>query len=173
VRGLTPGESALLTKLFGPKLDQSQIALWDKPFYSDKQSKTTGNSIYFIAGNYEKDFSKPLSPTNKHTFIHEMTHVLQYQQGHYIKTKGILWGAYDYIPYCNPYAYSNSTLGMPLYRFNMEQQADIIADYHTGQIPHSYRAAATRTIGTYDTIGPTCADTQEIYLLLGPDRVVP
>ena len=52
---------------------------------------TPNGEIYYRKMLYRADFSNELPPT-KHVFIHEMTHVLQYQRGMWVRSKGWVVG---------------------------------------------------------------------------------
>jgi type VI secretion system secreted protein VgrG len=84
-RKLTPGEIALARTAFAGKIDYSCVILHDGPgneplahiaFAKGNSAITVDSSIYFRA-DYCPDFSAP--GRNRQVFIHEMTHVWQYQ----------------------------------------------------------------------------------------------
>lgn len=84
-RKLTPGEIALATTAFSSKIDYARVVLNDGPgneplahiaFAKGNSAITVDSSIYFKA-DYCPDFSAP--GKNRQVFIHEMTHVWQYQ----------------------------------------------------------------------------------------------
>lgn len=60
--------------------------------------------------------------SHKHLFIHEMVHVWQYQRGMWVKTRGLYSWLANY-----SYELDGSKL---LKNYAMEQQAQIVADYH-------------------------------------------
>lgn len=83
-----------------------------------------------------------------------MVHVLQSQQGNtswlnFIGLAILCGGAYD-----DAYNFNNDDLGLPLYVFNMEQQARIIEFYYTGLIAEEYRERCRKTIGDFQTNPP-------------------
>jgi len=68
--------------------------------------------------DYKPDYSQE-DASYRHWFIHEMTHVWQYQLGYPVKRVGMSRPHYDYILEASK-SFSD---------YNMEQQGDIIADY--------------------------------------------
>lgn len=78
------------------------------------------NGEMYFRQDYRPDFSRA-DITRQQTFIHELSHVWQYQHGMMVKLRGLAsWAAkYDY-------ALDN----WPLSTYGMEQQAQIIADYY-------------------------------------------
>jgi hypothetical protein len=84
-RTLTPNEIALARTAFAGKIDYARVVLNDGPgtealahiaFAKGNSAITVESSIYFKA-DYCPDFSAP--GRNRQVFIHEMTHVWQYQ----------------------------------------------------------------------------------------------
>jgi len=84
-RTLTAGEIALAREAFGDKIDYGRVKLSDGPgnqplahaaFAKGNPAITVGSTIYFEA-HYCPDFSQPNQ--NRSSFMHEMTHVWQYQ----------------------------------------------------------------------------------------------
>lgn len=67
---------------------------------------------------------------------------------------------WDYWP--NTYRYSDEDLGRPLYFFNFEQQADIVADYYMNQIAVEHRDRARSTIRGFNT-QPPGLDVRDYY----------
>ena len=86
-RKLTAGEIALAKAAFGAKVDYTKVELNDGPgtrfaahiaFAKGNPAITLGSSIYFKS-DYCDDFSAAGLRERK-SFIHEMTHVWQYQK---------------------------------------------------------------------------------------------
>lgn len=84
-RGLVPGEVSLATAAFGSKIDYGKVKISDGPanhpfahmaFAKGNPAITIGSTIYFKIG-YCTDFSA--AGEDRRSFIHEMTHVWQYQ----------------------------------------------------------------------------------------------
>lgn len=85
-RKLTAGEIALARAAFGEKVDYSKVKLIDGPgmsfaahiaFAKGNPAITLGSEVYF-KHDFCDDFSQ--SGRNRKSFIHEMTHVWQYQK---------------------------------------------------------------------------------------------
>ncbi|MGV3346526.1 type IV secretion protein Rhs [Enterobacteriaceae bacterium LUAb1] len=85
----------------------------------DKQVAMTPSGEIYFRNDYSSDFSKEFI-NRKHLFIHEMSHVWQYQHGMNVKTRGLISWAVDY---------HYELHGWGLAGYGMEQQAQIIADY--------------------------------------------
>jgi len=84
-RQLTAGEMALARAAFGKKIDYRRVKLSDGPglqplahaaFARGNPAITVGSTVYFRQ-DYCPDFSAP--GKNRRSFLHEMTHVWQYQ----------------------------------------------------------------------------------------------
>jgi len=84
-RKLTAGETALARKAFGNKIRYERVRLCDGPglqplahaaFAKGNPAITVGSTVYF-KDRYCDDFSTPGKSAG--SFIHEMTHVWQYQ----------------------------------------------------------------------------------------------
>lgn len=125
VRRLTLGEIALARTVFGSYIDYSRV--WIHlgsylPFGLQMESAamTPSGELYFRGENYVDDFSTA-SNRHQHLFIHEMTHVWQYQNGMWVKLRGSMSWAVDY--------HYNFKGKSRLAEYSMEQQAAIIADY--------------------------------------------
>lgn len=125
VRRLTLGEIALARTVFGSYIDYSRV--WIHlgsylPFglQNVDTGMTPSGELYFRGKNYVDDFSTASNPL-RHLFIHEMTHVWQYQNGMWVKLRGSMSWAVDY-----HYNFEGKTR---LNEYSMEQQASIVADY--------------------------------------------
>jgi uncharacterized protein DUF4157 len=85
-RKLTAGETALARAAFGDKIDYGKVKLTEGPgnrfaahiaFAKGNPAITLGSEIYF-KHDFCDDFSE--AGRNRKSFIHEMTHVWQYQK---------------------------------------------------------------------------------------------
>ena len=85
-RPLTAAEIALAREAFGGRIDYSRVKLSDGPgnhpfahmaFAKGNPAITIGSTVYFKL-DFCPDFSAP--GRNRKSFIHEMTHVWQYQK---------------------------------------------------------------------------------------------
>lgn len=151
-RALTTGEKNLAREMFGNSIDYDKVRIYDKKwaFFQGKRVAMTPNGkIYFAPDVHEKDFSLA-SDGSKHFFIHEMTHVWQYQNGQAVLARagtsqilvelpsriGLGNGAYPY----------ELDVRKNLLDYGVEQQASIVADYWAmkkslfGKLKNSIRA---------------------------------
>jgi hypothetical protein len=129
-RNLTPGEIDLAKTLFGDAIDYTQVKIFKikyMPFQGKNVSMAPNGHIYFN-NNYREDFSKENTHLQAH-FIHEMTHVWQYQN-HILNPKRAF--AKELLQHKFKYAAAYSyTLDQnkDLLDYGMEQQATIVQDY--------------------------------------------
>lgn len=147
-RYLTSGEIEMAKLIFKNSIKYSIVKIKCGGLFGvpDKtgNAMTPAGYIHLPTEDYKanRDFSLPIvKATVKHWFIHEMTHVWQYQHGFSPAVSGAAIGL------CGGYgdralAY-NYDLSKEIKRFNeynMEQQGDIVADYfdviYPFQIPH-------------------------------------
>ncbi|MEZ0260830.1 MAG: hypothetical protein ACAH80_07460 [Alphaproteobacteria bacterium] len=144
-RGLTPGERALARSVFGNSVNYDDVRIvngkeglgWDVAnvlgsVFGAKNTQTrpqvVGNTIYYPKDQYSDDFS---TSGGDHTFIHEMAHVWQ-RQNNMVATAART--ARDVVTsglkYDETYSYQLQA-GRDLGNYNLEQQADIIADFYS------------------------------------------
>lgn len=150
LRPLTSGEIAMCKKVFKDSIEYTKVRIINEQFLSKQQVPMTplGHAHYpdGMEGRdqYQDDFSNPQFKENpiridgtdwriksKITFIHEMTHVWQFQKGMNVIGKGALLQALEWpIPDAiyDPYAYVLKK-DSKFKNFNLEQQADIVQDY--------------------------------------------
>lgn len=121
----------MLKALFSDSIDYSLVKIYkDKflPFQNKNIAMSPNGNIYFDKKHYQDDFS--LSSNNdKMWFIHEMTHVWQYQNGFKLiknALKLLLKGQYKR---GQIYCYDNKCAIKPFCAFNFEQQATIMEHY--------------------------------------------
>ena len=125
-RGLTAGEVDMARQVFGDSIDYSKVKLHDHEYWltlgfqKSNVSVTPNGQIYFGKDNYKDDYSAEVLAWQHH-FIHEMTHVWQYQLGYPVLLTRAFRPkmSYSYMPMD----------GKKLNDYNMEQQGDILADY--------------------------------------------
>ncbi|QEY71491.1 PAAR domain-containing protein [Pseudomonas denitrificans (nom. rej.)] len=129
-RALTSGEIAMARIVFKDSIDYSQVKIhhggWWLFLGLQNTAVTPNGEMYFPQKTYlySDDFSSTNDDRDKALFIHEMTHVWQYQLGYWVKWHA-LWvtsrGASAYEYQLNP--------SKKLSNYNMEQQGEIISDY--------------------------------------------
>lgn len=151
-RVLASGEKTLLLQVFGSELNLDFVRVGEGSVgpVIHGRSMTPRFIPWFSPSGYAQDFSK--LGADKHLFIHEMTHVLQSQKGNYNWLDGPYYFFANLFDYSKTYPYSNDDLGKPLYFFNFEQQADIVADYYTGKIPIQYRDQCRWTLRGFERV---------------------
>jgi len=137
VRPLTAGEIDLAKKIFGTSVDFSKVKVHNGAYMvgAGSNAMTPNGEMYFPSEYYKPDFSA-LDDAFRIWFIHEMTHVWQYQLGYSVKWGGIkiqLKGGYGYAPGQDTpraYIYNPTTdRNKSMADFNMEQQGDLVSHY--------------------------------------------
>ncbi len=129
-RPLTKGEAALAKTVFGDSIDYGAVTISDGKFagFHPEGTAMAPNGNLYMYGCYADDYSH-LTTRGQSLFIHEMTHVWQYQNKILapiaeavklnLKHKFNYRAAYDYT--LEP--------GKDLTDYNMEQQASIVQDH--------------------------------------------
>ncbi|PIT55234.1 hypothetical protein [Snodgrassella alvi] len=124
-RLLTPGEITMVTSLFKTAITVTSVRVYNDtclPFQSKfGYAVTPRGAIYWPEGKFKEDYSIEII-RYMHWFMHEMTHVWQYQMGMCVICRGLISFAVEY-----EYDLENGNL---LSEYGMEQQASIIADYY-------------------------------------------
>jgi len=125
-RHLTAGEVMFSRMVFGEAIEYSRVKIYNKkwlPMQRDDVVMPPNGNIYYPIDLFKEDFSVVgLRDSDLHIFIHEMTHVWQCQNGYAVKFNGILSfrkSRYNY----------ELSEGKKLSDYNMEAQANLIADY--------------------------------------------
>jgi hypothetical protein len=122
-RGLTAGEIAMASLLFGGAIDYARVRVHDRrylPFQPRNCAMTPNGSIYFHSSCFLPDYSLG-NPTVIHWFMHEMVHVWQHQLGYPVRLRGAIRLGLSY--------HYELREGALLSDFNMEAQGDLLADY--------------------------------------------
>ena len=123
-RPLTSGEIALARLMFGGAIDYKRVRVHNTRFIPFLQRKdvciTPNGELYFHISRFRPDFSLA-SGTEQHWFMHEMAHVWQYQLGYPVLWRGALRLGLRYDYEVSP--------ERRLCDFNMEAQAEVLADY--------------------------------------------
>ena len=131
-RGLTVGEIQLAKNLFQDAIDYSQVVLVFGSWWQ-QQSRTAiapNGRIYFPKHALCADFSQAAVGLQV-WFVHEMTHVWQYQRGFSVLLSGaklLCRGGYHQ---ARAYHYLQDACMRiaPFHLLNMEQQAEVVAHY--------------------------------------------
>lgn len=129
-RPLTAGETALVHSIFGTAVDCAAVRVHDTTFLPGlpRDTAMAPNGQLYMAAHYSADYAAG-SLRLQHLFIHEMTHVWQYQNKilHPVAAAAAL-GLQHKFNYGSAYAYCAED-GKDLLDYNMEQQACIVADF--------------------------------------------
>ena len=81
LRRFTPGEQALAAEVFGGGIDSARVWLFAIPVW-DRAFTPGGRLMVWPVVSARRDFSDPATPRDlQATFVHEMTHVWQAQNG--------------------------------------------------------------------------------------------
>ena len=124
-RLLTPGEIAMAGTLFGDAIDYRRVRIYRRPYLPFRLqprncAMAPNGAIYFHRDQCLVDFSSAALPL-RHWFMHEMAHVWQHQLGYPLRLRGLVQFGLSYRYTLWP--------GADLSDFNMEAQADLLADY--------------------------------------------
>ncbi len=129
-RRLTPGEIAMARSVFGDCIDYVMPKIYDANYDTTRQQKdgeiiTPDGNMYVPKTNsaYRDDYSEG-TPANKSQFIHEMTHILQFQHDVTVELDAFWeWAfgpGYDY----------RLKPGKRFEDYGIEQQAAIVEDHY-------------------------------------------
>jgi hypothetical protein len=124
-RSLTAGEIALARQVFKEAIDYTRVKVHNGEYLwfgmqSNDTAMTPNGEMYFNPKWFKEDFSVE-TPDMQHWFMHEMTHVWQYQLGFTVKLHGLISWAVSY-------KYTLKA-GRSLAAESMEPQGDLLADY--------------------------------------------
>jgi|GEM_PF-1777857 len=127
-RTMTDGEKAMAEKVFGKEaVDYKRVVVHNCKYFFLQTRPMTPNGEMYFGEDYKADFSEADAP-GKHLFMHEMTHVWQYQLDYGVKWHGFMLQIPYILGLSDSYRYElNDKKKLP--DFNMEQQGDILADY--------------------------------------------
>ena len=153
-RKLTGGEIVLARAAFGNRIQYDKVKLRDGPgaqplahaaFAKGNPAITVGSTVYFKHG-YCADFSAP--GENQASFIHEMTHVWQYQ------TLGLTaffarYGAEFAAVGAKPSKMYEYESGDPFDSAMLEAQAEMVTDYGAGAARRAKAAPGLAGTGLY------------------------
>ena len=132
-RGLTNGEETIATSVFGSSIDFTLTRVHDEKYFyfQPDNSGMTPNGEIYVHGIYSADYSAEAGQ-RKGFFVHEMTHVWQYQIGVF-STSVIGAAIMEFVgrggDYTSAYPYVLDA-SKDLTDYNLEQQAAIVEDYY-------------------------------------------
>lgn len=152
-RALTTGEIAMARIVFKDSIDYSRVKIhhggWWLFLGFQNTAVTPNGDMYFPKSTelYKDDFSTSGIGEDKALFMHEMTHVWQYQLGYWVKLHA-LWvtsrgaAAYEY----------NLKAGGNLSDYNMEQQGEIVSDYYMICVEKDFESAWNKNNKSNDPV---------------------
>jgi hypothetical protein len=129
-RPLTKGEIALAKSVFGSSIDYDAVYVSDKKFsgFHPEGVAMTPNGNLYMHGCYSDDYSAE-STSYQGLFIHEMTHVWQFQNKILAPmVEAVKLSVKHGFNYAAAYDYKLDA-AKDLLDYNMEQQASIVQDY--------------------------------------------
>lgn len=90
IRHLTDGEVALALSVFGELMDYSRVRVVNYPYipWQSDDVFIAPNGWIFVGGRHYRDDFSAHGRLYQQIFIHEMTHVLQYQHGINVLLRG-------------------------------------------------------------------------------------
>lgn len=123
-RPLTADEITMAQIIFGDSIDYSQVKIHNEDYLwfglQGRANMTPNGEMYLTKESFREDFSKE-DIVSKWVFMHEMTHIWQYQRGYPVKLRGAIRAGLSYKYTLDPTKTFSD--------FNMEAQGNIIADY--------------------------------------------
>lgn len=138
-RQLTNDEISAAREVFGAKIDYSRVRIIDAKYVftqSGGYAMTPNGNIYWpgACSNLVECDGGAYAPT----FIHEMTHVLQYQSGINVLMRGFFLQAAKFLTgtLYNPYSFTYDP-ARPFSSYNIEQQGDIAVGIYIGIYPNN------------------------------------
>jgi len=138
-RGLTDGEILIARKVFRDLIDYQDIKILNIRYlpWQPKDILMAPNGRLFVNNEiFCEDYSK-CSIATQGVFIHELTHVLQYQRHQNVVLKGFILQSAYYLSFkiYDPYKYKLIE-GKLFEQYNIEQQGDIARDIFYEKIPN-------------------------------------
>ncbi|OAL85018.1 hypothetical protein AY605_05115 [Acinetobacter sp. SFD] len=138
-RGLTDGEVEIAKKVFNDLINYNEVKIFNIPYlpWQPKDILMAPNGRLFVSQQvFAKDYSK-CSIVMQGVFIHELTHVLQYQKHTNVVVKGFILQSAYYLSFkmYDPYKYKLIN-GKRFEQYNIEQQGDIARDIFFEKIPN-------------------------------------
>lgn len=138
-RKLTEGEIKIAKIVFDNLINYDEVKIFNIPYlpWQPNDILMAPNGHLFInKKNYSKDYSKH-SLSTQALFIHELTHILQFQKHTNVLMHGLVLQSAYYLSFkqYNPYKYS-LVEGKAFGQYNIEQQGDIARDIFLKKIPN-------------------------------------
>ncbi len=138
-RRLTTGEIEMACKVFGHAINYKEVKIFNIPYlpWQPENIFIAPNGNLFVHPKYFRSDYSSCSTNLQGIFIHEMAHILQFQQQTNVILKGAILqlGYYLSLKKYNPYHY-HFTQGKAFSDYNIEQQGDIARDIFLKKIPN-------------------------------------
>lgn len=136
MRSLTAGEIGLAQSVFGDLIDYEQVKIINYPYIpwqSDEVFIAPNGFIFVPDKHYKTDFSAA-DELYRQIFIHEMTHIMQYQHGYNVLLRGAWLQSLYYLSFkkYNPYHYVFDE-SKSFWDYNIEQQGKIAEHIYLGK----------------------------------------
>lgn len=139
MRVLTDGEIALAKTVFGDLVDYEQVRIVNYPYLPWQADDVfiAPNGWIFVGSKHHQDDFSTAGEMYRQVFIHEMTHVFQFQQGVRVLLKGAWLQSWYYLTWhkYNPYRYTFDK-DKNFWQYNIEQQGKICEDIFLGKCPN-------------------------------------
>ncbi len=138
-RNLTTGEINLARQVFGNLINYNDVKIFNikyLPWQPVNMYMAPNGNIFMNNENFCEDFSQR-SKAMQGLFIHEMTHVYQYQSNINVLLQGALLQSGYFLSFkkYNPYQY-DFIASKPFHTYNIEQQGEIARDIFFKNIPN-------------------------------------
>lgn len=138
-RRLTTGEIEIARKIFGHLINYKEVKIFNTPYlpWQPENIFIAPNGNLFVHAKYFRSDYSSCSTNLQGIFIHEMAHILQFQQQTNVILKGAILqlGYYLSLKKYNPYHY-HFIQGKAFSDYNIEQQGDIARDIFFKKIPN-------------------------------------
>ncbi len=121
-RPLTSGEIDMAQAVFADQIDYTAVTVRAVRWIMRCYAMSPNGDIYFNPNDMRPDFSREDLSTRS-WFIHELTHVWQFQQGMAVVRRALFDRRYRY----------NFKPEKQFTHYGLEQQAQIVQDYYTRQ----------------------------------------
>lgn len=147
MRPLTTGEMVMAQSVFGNKLNYQTVRVVNYPYVPWQTSDMfiAPNGWIFVGDrHYRTDYSTE-DVLYQQVFIHELTHVLQHQQGINVLCRGAYLQSLYYLS-CkkyNPYLYRFDP-HKSFWAYNIEQQGKIAEAIFMGKLPNIITSPKTQ-----------------------------
>ncbi|GAB01639.1 hypothetical protein [Acinetobacter sp. NBRC 100985] len=138
-RQLTTGEIEMARSVFGHLINYKEVKIFNIPYlpWQPENIFIAPNGNLFVHPKYFRSDYSSCSTNLQGVFIHEMAHILQFQQQTNVILKGAILqlGYYLSLKKYNPYHY-HFIQGKAFSDYNIEQQGDVARDIFLNKIPN-------------------------------------